>query len=86
MTSSITLQRCANGVICIPTSAGIPPDLSQAYIFGDITSATSPGTAALLAFINLQLGSTTVPSVTEIKADLEATSAELTPETETPLP
>lgn len=84
MTSSITLQRCANGVICIPTSAGNPPDLSLAYIFGDITSAQSPGTAALLAFINQSLGQP-LPTVGEIKADLQTTSDALSPG-EVPLP
>jgi hypothetical protein len=84
MTSSITLQRCANGVICIPTTAGNPPDLSLAYIFGDITSVTSVGTAALLAFINQSLGSP-LPTVGEIRADLQSASDTLTPG-ETPLP
>lgn len=84
MTSSITLQRCANGVICIPTTAGNPPDLSLAYIFGDITSVTSTGTAALLAFINQSLGQP-LPTVAEIKADLQETAQALE-STETPLP
>jgi len=63
---------------------GNPPDLSLAYIFGDITSVTSPGTAALLAFINQSLGQP-LPTVAEIKADLQETSAELAQD-ETPLP
>lgn len=83
MTSSITLQRCANGVICIPATAGVPPDLSQAYIFGDITSVNSAGTAALLAFINGALGG--VATVGEVRSELQATSAELAP-VEVPLP
>jgi hypothetical protein len=84
VTSSITLQRCANGVICIPGTTGAPPDLSTAYIFGDIKSSDSAGTAALLAFINGTLGG--AATVGEVRTELQAASAELAPEPETPLP
>lgn len=85
VTSAITLQRCANGVICLPTTAGVPPDLAQAYIFGDVTDASAPGTAALLAFINGALGK--APTLPEVRTELQATSADLSPaEPEAPAP